>query len=112
MKQQAQAADTYSFGWFKALLELESLNIGENNANSREISISFAKVEREAGTSRTLILKHPSRYIPQSMEDLADIPLELHFEGQPMVKVAVEVVSVKSYTLRAKTPYKCSTRQY
>ena len=102
LKQQAEEADVYSFGWFKALLELESLNSGENNANSREISISFAKVEREAGTSRTLILKHPSRYIPQSMEDLANIPLELHFAAQPMVKVAVEVVSVKSYTLRAK----------
>ncbi len=102
LKKQAQDADIYSYGWFKALLELESLNSGENNANSKEISISFAKVEREAGTSRTLILKHPSRYIPQSMEDLADIPLELHFTDQPMVKVAVEVVNVKSYTLRAK----------
>ncbi|MGC7872083.1 DEAD/DEAH box helicase [Desulfosporosinus sp. SYSU MS00001] len=102
LKQQAQEAGTYFFGWFKALLELESMNSGENNANSRQISISFAKVEREVGTSRTLILKHPSRYIPQSMEDLADIPLELHFAGQPMVKVAVEVVNVKSYTLRAK----------
>lgn len=102
LKQQAQEADAYSFGWFKALLELESMNTGENNTNSREISISFAKVEREAGTSKTLLLKHPSRYIPQSMEDLADIPLELHFEGQPMIKVAVEVISVKSYTLRTK----------
>ena len=102
LKKQAQDADIYSYGWFKALLELESLNSGENNANSKEISISFAKVEREAGTSRTLILKHPSRYIPQSMEDLADIPLELHFTDQAMVKVAVEVVNVKSYTLRAK----------
>ena len=102
LKMQAQDAEIYSYGWFKALLELESLNSGENNANSKEISISFAKVEREAGTARTLILKHPSRYIPQSMEDLADIPLELHFVDQPIVKVAVEVVSVKSYTLRAK----------
>ena len=102
LKKQAQDADIYSYGWFKTLLELEALNSGENNANSKEISISFAKVEREAGTSRTLILKHPSRYIPQSMEDLADIPLELHFTDQPMVKIAVEVVNVKSYTLRAK----------
>ncbi|MEI6132578.1 MAG: DEAD/DEAH box helicase [Bacillota bacterium] len=92
----------YSFGWFKALLELESLNSGENSTNSREISITFSKVELEKGTLRTLVLKHPSRYIPQSMEDLADIPLELHFADQPMVKVAVEVVNVKSYTLRAK----------
>jgi len=102
LKQQAQDADRYSFAWFKALLELEASNSNENNANSREISIAFSKVEREEGTTRTLILKHPNRYIPQSMEDLADIPLELHFAHQPMVKVAVEVVNVKSYTLRAK----------
>jgi hypothetical protein len=102
LKQQAQEADRYTYAWFKALLELESINSGENNADSREISISFAKVEREEGTSRTLILKHPNRYIPQYMEDLTDIPLELRFEGQPPVKAAIEVVSVKSYTLRAK----------
>ncbi|MEW9053053.1 MAG: AAA domain-containing protein [Neobacillus sp.] len=100
--QKALNAEKYSFGWFKALLELEALNSGENTANSREISISFSKVEREEGTARTLILKHPSRYIPQSMEDLADIPLELYFANQPMVKVAIEVVNVQSYTLRAK----------
>jgi superfamily I DNA and/or RNA helicase len=102
LKQQAQEADKYSYGWFKALLELESINSGENNANSREISISFSKVELEEGTSRTLILKHPNRNIPQFMEDLADIPLKLHFANQPTVSVAVEVVNVKSYTLRAK----------
>ncbi|WP_128100299.1 DEAD/DEAH box helicase [Paenibacillus sp. DCT19] len=102
LTQKAMNAKKYSFGWFNALLELESLNSGENNANSREISITFSKVELDEGTSRTLILKHPNRYIPQSMEDLADIPLELHFANLPTVKVAVEVVSVKSYTLRAK----------
>jgi hypothetical protein len=102
LTQKALNADKYSFGWFNALIELESLNSGQNSSNSREISIAFSKVEREAGTARTLILKHPSRYIPQSMEDLADIPLELYFDNQPMVKVAVEVVNVKSYTLRAK----------
>lgn len=102
LKQKAQEAEHYSYGWFNTLLELESLNSGENNATSREISISFAKVEREAGTARTLVLKHPNRYIPQSIEDLADIPLELHFAGQPPKRVAIEVVNVKSYTLRAK----------
>jgi hypothetical protein len=102
LTQKAMNAKKYSFGWFKALLELESINSSENNANSREISITFSKVELDEGTSRTLILKHPSRYIPRSMEDLADIPLELHFANRPTVKVAVEVVSVKSYTLRAK----------
>ena len=102
LKQRVQETDKYSYSWFKALLELESLNSEENNNNSREISISFSKVEHEGGTSRTLVLKHPNRYIPQYMEDLADIPLELHFSNQPSIKVAVEVVNVKSYTLRAK----------
>ncbi|MGI6438470.1 MAG: DEAD/DEAH box helicase [Sphaerochaeta sp.] len=102
LKEAARKARIYSFNWFTTLLELEAISSKENNSNSREISISFIKVEREEGTDRTLVLKHPSRYIPQSMEDLADIPLELHFADQPMVKVAVEVVSVKSYTLRAK----------
>ena len=102
LTQKALNADKYSFGWFKALLELESLNSGKNIANSRQISIVFSRVEREEDTSRTLVLKHPSRYIPQFMEDLADIPLELYFANQPMVRLAVEVVSVKSYTLRAK----------
>lgn len=102
LKRMAREATRYSYGWFKALLELELLNSGENNTTSREISISFAKVEREEGTSRTLILKHPNRYIPQFMEDLADIPLELYFVELSMVKVAIEVVNVKSYTLRVK----------
>ena len=89
------------FGWFKALLEMEALNSGEANANSKEVSISFSTVEREQGTKRTLILKHPNRYIPQFMEDLADIPLVLHM-GDQTKTVAIEVVNIKSYTLRVK----------
>ena len=91
----------YSFGWFKALLEMECINSGETNSNNKEISISFAKVERELGTNRTLVLKHPSRYIPQFIEDLADIPLVLHV-GNNKKTVAVEVANIKSYTLRVK----------
>ena len=102
LAQKATESERYSYGWFKALLELETFSSGESNLYSREISISFAKVEREPGATRTLILKHPSRFIPQSMEDLANIPLELHFQNAPSKTVEVEVVSVKSYTLRAK----------
>lgn len=93
--------EKYSFGWFNALLEMESLNSGENNTNSREVSISFSVVEREVGKDRTLVLKYPNRYIPQFMEDLADIPLVLHMENQKKT-VPIEVASIKSYTLRVK----------
>ncbi len=91
----------YSYKWFNTLLEMESINSGESNANSKEVSISFSTVERESGTKRTLVLKHPNRYIPQFMEDLADIPLVLHM-GEQTKTVAIEVASIKSYTLRVK----------
>ena len=80
---------------------MESINSGEINANSKEVSISFAKVEREPGTERTLVLKYPNRYIPQFMEDLADIPLVLHMGNQKKT-IAIEVANIKSYTLRVK----------
>lgn len=91
----------YTVAWFNTLLEMESINSGATNANSKEISISFARVEREPGTKRTLVLKYPNRYIPQFMEDLADIPLVLHM-GDQKKTVAIEVVNIKSYTLRVK----------
>lgn len=91
----------YTVAWFNTLLEMESLNSNEANANSKEVSISFARVEREPGTERTLVLKYPNRYIPQFMEDLADIPLVLH-SGNQKKTVAIEVANIKSYTLRVK----------
>ena len=101
LQAKAMEAPKYSYGWFKALLELESINSGEANANSKEVSIAFAKVEREPGTKRTLVLRHPDRYIPQFMEDLADIPLVLHM-GDQTKTLAIEVANIKSYTLRVK----------
>ena len=101
LQQRALEAERYSYGWFKALLELETLNSNANALDSKEVSISFARVEREPGTQRTLVLKQPSRYIPQFMEDLADIPLVLHF-GEQTKTLTIEVANVKSYTLRVK----------
>ena len=101
LQKRAVDAEKYTYEWFTTLLEMESINSGEANANSREVSISFAKVEREPDTQRTLVLKHPSRYIPQFMEDLADIPMVLHM-GDQTKTVAIEVANIKSYTLRVK----------
>ncbi|MCR5834350.1 MAG: AAA family ATPase [Selenomonadaceae bacterium] len=97
----ATESPKYSYGWFKALLEMEELNSQESNFGNREISISFGKVEREPNTKRTLVLKYPSRYIPQFMEDLADIPLVLHM-GNHTKTVPIEVANIVSYTLRVK----------
>lgn len=82
LQNQALDSEKYSFKWFKALLKLEIMNSNYNNSNSKEISISFTKVEREEGTKRTLILKQPNQSIPQFMEDLADIPLVIYFGNE------------------------------
>ena len=97
----------YSFGWFKYLLEKEKdLIIGDKKSKSREISITFYKVEKE--TDRILILKNPNRYIPQYIEELGNIPLTFTIGEEETedeikkVKVEIEVSSVKNYTLRVK----------
>ena len=98
LQQKAVNSKRYTFGWFKALLELESR---ENADNSKEVSISFGKVVPESSTNRTLILKQPSSYIPRFMEELADIPLILVFENETK-KLPIEVISIRSFTLRVK----------
>ena len=101
LQNKASSSVKYSYGWFKTLLEMESINSSETNSESREVSINFAKAEREPGTKRTLVLKHPNRYIPQFMEDLADIPLVFHI-GDTTKNIIIEVANIKSYTLRVK----------
>ena len=102
LQRKALTAPTYSYGWFSTLLEMESLSNAKDSSNGgKEVSISFSLIEREPGTERTLVLKHPNRYIPQFMEELADIPMILHM-GDMTKTVAIEVASVRSYTLRVK----------
>ncbi len=101
LHQAAQSSEKYSFAWFKALLELESLSNSQTGLRNREISISFGKVERDQDTERYLVLSQPSRNIPAFMEDLADIPLLLQ-TSQGQQKVPIEVTSVRGYTLRVK----------
>ena len=101
LQERVINSEKYSYEWFMALLEMESINSEEANSNSREISISFSRIKREPGTERTLLLEQPTRYIPQFMEDLSDIPLILHI-GDHTKTVAIEVINVKSYTLRVK----------
>ena len=101
LQERALSMPKYSYGWFKALLEMECLNSQESQTSSREVSISFSIVEREPDTVRTLVLRHPSSYIPQFIEDMTDIPLTLHM-GDRTKTLAIEVSSIKSYTLRVK----------
>lgn len=101
LNELVNSSEMYSYAWFKALLELEYLSSSESNTQGKGISIQFTKVEKEQDTERTLILKHPNRYIPQSIEDVGDLQLRLYY-GDESKTITVEVVSVKEYTIRAK----------
>ncbi|MBQ6656689.1 MAG: DNA2/NAM7 family helicase [Ottowia sp.] len=95
LQKRAQAAEKYSFAWFKVLLEMECLN-SEEQDGSKEISISFAKVEREPEAQRTLVLTHPNRYIPPAVEELDYFPLVLYMADGEEKKLIVEAASAKS----------------
>ena len=86
----------YSFDWFITLLKMESLKSGETDSDSRAVSISFEKVGFKEDTQRVLVLEHPNRYIPQTMEDLAEVPLKLHMDDGSNRKVYIEVANVRS----------------
>lgn len=101
LEKRAVNSKRYSYEWFNTLLEMETIESNESNSNSKEISISFAKIEREPGKERICVLKYPNRYIPQFMEDLSDIPMILHIDDHTET-IAIEVANIKSYTLRVK----------
>ncbi len=98
LQQRVMDSERYSYSWFSSLLEMECLSSGEANSGGREVSIRFAEVERDGNR---LVLKHPDKYIPQFIEDLADIPMVLHYEDQTKT-IAIEATSIQSYTLRVK----------
>jgi len=101
LKAIIKAAPMYSFAWFKALLELEYLLAFDQTDKDKSISIFFEKVEKEAGTSKTITLRKPIRYIPLTIENMGDIQLKIQLEDERRT-LAVEVVSIKDFSLRAK----------
>ncbi len=101
LQRRALSMAKYTFGWFNVLLEMECLNSNEANRYRKEVSIGFAKVEREKGTARSLVLRYPNTHIPQFIEDLTDIPLEFQYREKKRT-LLIEVANVKSYTLHVK----------
>lgn len=101
LKAIIQEAVPYTFRWYQALLELEYILAFDQTDKDKSLSIFFSKVELEAGTSKTILLKKPARYIPQRIEDMGDIQLKIQLEDERRT-LAVEVVSIKDFSLRAK----------
>ncbi|MCP1301484.1 AAA domain-containing protein [Chryseobacterium sp. S0630] len=101
LKSEVVDNDKYTFGWFKALMELEYLNNSDFNSKGKEISISFSQAVMEDNDSKIIILSKPSRYIPGNIEDIGNLVLNI-YKGRNVQQVAIEVVNVKEYSLHAK----------
>jgi flagellar biosynthesis GTPase FlhF len=99
LRTRLNQIEKYSFHWFNTLLELEYLLYGENKKNG--FNIKFSKVEKIPQSATSFILKNPSRYIPPSIEDIADLSLQLHF-GSETKTVLIEAVNVKEFILHAR----------
>lgn len=102
LHDKANALPRYSYGWFLALLELEGMASSEKNANSKTISISFGKVEPDSQSSRTIVLKEPNRFIPQSIEEFSGVRVDLDFGNGRTGKLYVESFTAREFLLLGK----------
>lgn len=97
------SSSKYSFGWFKAMIDLEILNRTKNVQNEqKEISIQFGHVSIDKESRRTLILSRPNKRIPAAVENLYDMNLRIRFRDGSKRNLTFEAASIRSFSLRLK----------
>lgn len=97
LQSKALSSKRYTYGWFRTLLEMEILQNPYDDGH--EVSISFGMMESDLDSPKTFVLKHPSRSIPQSIEEVSDFPMELEVPTG-IRRVMVEAASIHSFELR------------
>jgi len=102
LHEKANVLPRHCYGWFLALLELECNASSEKNADGKTISIRFGKVERDANSSRSIVLKEPSRFIPRSIEEFSGVRVDLDFGNGRTGKLHVESFTAKEFSLLGK----------
>lgn len=102
LHDKANTLPRYSYGWFLVMLELECMASSEKNADGKTIFISFGKVERDSQSSRTIVLKEPNRFIPQSIEEFSGVRVDLDFGNGRTGKLHVESFTAREFLLLGK----------
>lgn len=102
LHDKANTLPRYSYGWFLALLELECMASNEKYADGKTISISFGKVKRDSQSSRTIVLREPSRFIPQSIEEFSGVRVDLDFGNGRTGMLHVESFTAREFSLLGK----------
>ena len=102
LSDKAASLPKYSYGWFLALLELECMASADRNADGRTLSIRFGKVERDRRSTRTIVLREPDRFIPQSIEEFSGIRVDLQFSDGAQGKLHVDSFTAREFSLEGK----------
>lgn len=102
LSEKAASLPKYSYGWFLALLELECLASADRNADGGTLSIRFGKVERGRRSTRTIVLKEPDRFIPQSIEEFSGVRVDLQFGDGTQGKLHVDSFTAREFSLEGK----------
>ncbi|MGE4054614.1 MAG: DEAD/DEAH box helicase [Vicinamibacterales bacterium] len=102
LSSKAESLPRYSYGWFLALLELECIASADRNADGKTLSIRFGRIERDRTSARTIVLKEPSRFIPQSIEELSGIRVDLQFSDGTQGRLHVESFTAREFSLEGK----------
>ena len=96
-----QESETYTFKWFKALLDLEYFTINENELRRSQIRIKFYKIEKDIKSDNILILQ-TNEYIPIKIEDNGELQLTINYEELDSKNILIDAVSRQNKTLKAK----------
>ncbi|MBN9657064.1 MAG: ATP-binding protein [Acidobacteria bacterium] len=102
LSDKAASLPKYSYGWFLALLELECMASADKNADGETLSLRFGKVERDRRSARTIILKEPDRFIPQSIEEFSGVRVDLQFGDGTTGKLQVDSFTAREFSLEGK----------
>lgn len=104
LQSEAVEAEEYSYAWLKARLELEMRAYGadDEGGETREASVSFAKMERVPGTDNMFMLSATSESIPQWFEEEVNQRLTIRIPGRQDIETVIESMSVLSFRLKAK----------
>src|SRR5436190_22502245 len=87
----ANQFETYSFGWFKTLLELEDSFTSEDRVKRNPLRVVFNKVEID---SEGILMLSDTVYIPPTIEEIGELSIQLFF-GDDKKTIKGEIVSPK-----------------
>ncbi len=100
LREQIEESPKYSYGWLRALMELEVKSQGTTDvAGNKALYISFCTLSFNPKNDSMLILSDPSRYIPYSLEDMDSVPVTFVFKNGTIEKFNFDSASVKDDNL-------------